>query len=532
MTIEIIPQGKRVFFLLADCALEEYSQYSLYRTLSILGPPPNSFGIRGNGHPGIFYFHRARRADGSEQPGTGYAIFIEGEVNWRYTKVEKYEGSEFPGKIALKLESEDDLSQLRYHCTQKEFERTPNYWEALRFLIEASLPHLPQPRGGYPNWKEIALACADDIFFKGERDDFFITVGEGADRVRGLRAYVRGTSTYWEPRGDRSNIELLAQLDVAFPLARLTKEDEDFSRFKTQLDSLVQLIKRFYDPKRKVFFNGFPRKGADSRAYTNVGPSAFEDTWYYMENLIKVLELVKLTGDEQLRSSAGEALDYAVNLTRRLHYHYPLFCVVEDAQAVGSGTNYSVLGMYAYALLLGYELFERPGYLEEASKAIVTLYELQKPSPLEIIYHEPQQLAYTAAAAHRLGAIKGEAAFFEMRDDFLRAQLRMMYWGGETAGMFQACAGILYPAPKENVESILPWLEFLGETPLPLKQIINLQRIGNIRFISGSEPGPNIPWENLPTREFDYQGIGKELYGSGEILWMAVIERVLEGTGP
>jgi hypothetical protein len=76
----------------------------------------------------------------------------------------------------------------------------------------------------------------------------------------------------------------------------------------------------------------------------------------------------------------------------------------------------------------------------------------------------PQQLGFAAAAAALVYEQTREPVAALWAVDFLATQLRMVYWddrsprGEPLVGMFQACASLLYPAFKENVEALLPIL--------------------------------------------------------------------------
>jgi hypothetical protein len=122
----------------------------------------------------------------------------------------------------------------------------------------------------------------------------------------------------------------------------------------------------------------------------------------------------------------------------------------------------------------------------------------------------------------------------------------MLYWdedpeaernGYAVRGMFEACASILYPAFKENIEAILPWTVLLrsgrGPTELLLK-VMNLIRIHSFAFFDPLQrrpqggPAPWIPYENLGTSELPGTGsIGREVYGAGEALWAYLLFEAL-----
>jgi hypothetical protein len=113
----------------------------------------------------------------------------------------------------------------------------------------------------------------------------------------------------------------------------------------------------------------------------------------------------------------------------------------------------------------------------------------------------------------------------------------MFYWYSDPSqkdhdvrGMVQAAASILYPAFKENVEAILAWIGILkrGIVLEGMLRFMDQQRRNNFYFFqdcSGDRsrtPMAYIPFENLGTLELGGQTgkVGKEIYGSGESLWM------------
>jgi hypothetical protein len=166
--------------------------------------------------------------------------------------------------------------------------------------------------------------------------------------------------------------------------------------------------------------------------------------------------------------------------------------------------------------------------LDEAEQALTTLIR----APLQLLYHEPQELAFAALAAAMLPELGLNPRWTARARDLLHAQLRMAYWvedplatrsGYQVRGGFQACAGLLYPAFKENVESILPWTGVLRRLDLDplLLTFMDLQRRHNRSFFA---PGAHIPFEDLGTLELGpgVGRLGQEIYGAGEVFWSAL----------
>lgn len=94
-----------------------------------------------------------------------------------------------------------------------------------------------------------------------------------------------------------------------------------------------------------------------------------------------------------------------------------------------------------------------------------------------------------------------------------------------------------YPAFKENVEAILPWTGIMkrGLVFEALLRFMDQQRRNNFSFFqecSGNRQGipmAFVPYENLGTLELGGQtgNVGKEIYGSGESVWMYLMFEAL-----
>jgi len=190
-------------------------------------------------------------------------------------------------------------------------------------------------------------------------------------------------------------------------------------------------------------------------------------------------------------------------------------------------------GLYAWAALLAHRLTGDEHYRDEARRAIEVLCTV----PSSRLFHEPQELAYGALAAAELG-LRDEATYL------LYEELRMFYWYSDPSqkshdvrGMVQAAASILYPAFKENVEAILPWTGVMkrGLVFEALLRFMDQQRRNNFSFFqecSGNRQGipmAFVPYENLGTLELGGQtgNVGKEIYGSGESVWMYLMFEAL-----
>jgi len=220
-------------------------------------------------------------------------------------------------------------------------------------------------------------------------------------------------------------------------------------------------------------------------------------------------------------------------MAHEYEYLFPIYYEVSTLQAQGAGTNYAVGGLYAWAALIASRLTGEEHYREEAKRAIRVLCTVTA----ELLFHEPQELAYGALAAAELG-------LHEQANYLLYEQLRMFYWYSDPSqkthdirGMVQAAASILYPAFKENVEAILPWTGIMkrGIVIEGLLRFMDQQRRNNFSFFEKCSEDRHsvamafIPFENLGTLELGGQtgNVGKEIYGAGECIWMYLMFEAL-----
>jgi hypothetical protein len=336
----------------------------------------------------------------------------------------------------------------------------------------------------------------------------------------GLRAYVKASSQLWKDSPD--NFELMTIADVLWPSLLYLRLHPSAS-FQRECDDLLADLPAFYHPDTHSISNDLARH-KDERA----------DSWYPFENsLIKYPMIGFLTGSTEITDHFLDAFRTAQKMAAQYNYLFPIYYQVASLQAEGSGTNYAVGGLYGWAAILANKLTGDQQYLEEARRAIRVLYTV----PSERLFHEPQELAYGALAAAELGMMR-EAEYL------LYQQLRMFYWYSDRSqkshdirGMVQAAASILYPAFKENVESILPWTGVMkrGIVFEGLLRFMDQQRRYNFYFFEDCSSSHKkvssafIPFENLGTLELAGMtgNVGKEIYGAGESLWMYLMFEAL-----
>ncbi len=407
-----------------------------------------------------------------------------------------------------------------YYLSQRSLKGLITEREAVSRWMEALLPvfqeNLAWPKCS-TTWKQFAAGAVQDL---QQEDVARVSVNDH----RGLRAYAKASSELWHETGE--NFELMTMADVLWPSLLYLKVHPE-APYQLEVNELLESMPLFYHPDTQSISNDFIR-GGDEVA----------DLWYPFENsLIKYPAIGALSRSKTLTDNFLHAYETAIRLAHHYNYLFPIYFHTSNFDQSGAGTNYAVGGLYAWGGVNAHRLTGDAKYLEEARRAVDVLTTVRAAS----LFHEPQELAYGALAAAELG-IPDAARYL------LYQQLRLLYWytdpsqeAHDIRGMFQACASILYPAFKENVEAILPWTGVLkrGVMVEGLLPILDQQRRNNFYYFDAcheaAEQHPMlhfIPYENLGTLELGGQTgvVGKEIYGSGEVLWMYLMFEALGTT--
>jgi hypothetical protein len=388
--------------------------------------------------------------------------------------------------------------------------------EAVKRWMSALLPLFDERLDWPPcsaSWKKFAESTVEDLQNQ-------VAVQAEVNGHRGLRAYVKDSSKIWQESGQ--SFELMTVADVLWPSLLYLKLHSS-SEYDAECKELLADLPGFYNPDTQSISNDYIRK-----------PNERADSWYPFENgLVKYPTIGMLSGSQEITDKFLDAFRTAEQFAHRYNYLFPIYYQVASLQAEGAGTNYAIGGLYAWGAILAHRLTGDEHYLDEARRAIQVLYTV----PADRLFHEPQELAYGALAAAELG-MKSEATYL------LFQQLRMFYWYSDPSqkshsvrGMVQAAASILYPAFKENVESILPWTGLMkrGVVMEGMLRFMDQQRRNNFFFFencAGRSKNTSmafIPFENLGTLELGGQtgNVGKEIYGAGECLWMYLMFEAL-----
>lgn len=504
-------------------------QAHTWRQTVLRGPTTNQQGLGGNDLPACYlYDHESGVETICFYPPESFAWAAQRFYEFTAREVLQYRPAARYG-LGLTANSpqspfvfEPGTYQFRYWFTQALRSTIPTAWEAQKSLIDAIAPLLdviPRPSQHPVNWADIAQNTVDDL----HDEACWTTVGG----VTGLRAYVRGSSAV--NRDHARGFELMTQLDVLWPML-MWRAATSSIKADSVIERLLATLPHFDRPDQHFVANGYPARLGDT----------FMDTWYFLENaLIKLGWVAYLTGEASLKSMFKSALGGAKTLFDNTSGLFPLFADASDWAPRQSVLNAGVGGLYAAGCVIAAQLMNDRTYLDQAAAALKILHNL----PPQMLTHEPQQLTFSAAAARYLAANGYGESWRQVAADFVRLSLRMGYWGSDPAvpfydprGMFQACASLGYPAYKENIETLLAWPELLSDhnATLPVNLMAafaNLQRAHNTAFFDPWLPAefrrgpcPHVPYEDLATSEFPHTAtLGKELYGTGEVFWSALL---------
>jgi hypothetical protein len=524
--VEPLAAAPELVLWLGPLSVMDERQSLTWRQTLLAGPTVNGQRLHGNDLPAAYFYDPTRQAETcvyvpASEMGWADLRFLSYHCDLRLDYLGGRYGIGLIGDgVARTLAA--GAHRFVWYVRQRHRAAQPTQWEAQRVLIAELAQLLPRSDTPAPDWGAVAAGTLADLL------DTEVTqiVLEGR---AGHSAYVRGTSRVWSEYQQPERVELMTHADLVPPLALYLKLHPN-ANAEAHLAALIETLPLFYRPDMHFVSNVFP-----PHAEEMVG-----DLWYFFENaLIKLPWVAAITGNAQLKDMFFDALASATKLARRVRYLFPLFVDHAENEPIGSATNYSVGGLYAYGHMLAYALGAGDAHRDEARAALATMHAL----PIDRLWHEPQQLGFAAAAAALVYEQTHEPVAASWAVDFLTAQLRMVYWddrsprGEPLVGMFQACASLLYPAFKENVEALLPWPHLLrvglGDATLMLR-VLDAQRRHNRAFFDTLRDGteqrcPYIPYENLGTVELPEAGqIGKEIYGAGEVFWLYLL---LEGLG-
>lgn len=125
---------------------------------------------------------------------------------------------------------------------------------------------------------------------------------------------------------------------------------------------------RFFDRRLGTIRRYLPNVGSDKDADA-------VDSWYLFHPLLNLGRLA-IDGDRKARRLFLGSLDYAIRSAHHFAYEWPIqykvddFSVIEETAGADGRGQTDVAGVYAWVMLLAYELTEEARFLDEARAAI------------------------------------------------------------------------------------------------------------------------------------------------------------------
>jgi hypothetical protein len=387
--------------------------------------------------------------------------------------------------------------------------------------VYADLPSIVLPAA---NWQALAAKSAADLMDPANIDTLH--------GMRYLKSYVSDT---------RTAPELITQAGV---LAGVLAYEARY-HVRVPLDAMLEAnLSSFYDPDYHTVRNGLVQ-GHD--------PTAREESWYYIQNLISLLQATK-SGSVQAKKLLLDSVDAAITLAHANKYEFPQDFAFTDMNGAGSGTQPDVAGGYAWLMLGLYDLTGEPRYLDEAKASIAHV----AGKGFSLTY-ETQMTAYTAAAAQRLYVLTHDRAYY---NDALLALANLFH----TTRLWDCTYGLCKKGAGYHTlfgVNILPWGDYIamleqyetwlglrdyrmyaqGETPYILALVNGLLTAtpsilqyslppalpagavpahpGSYGFVSKNRLDWDIPVEDLREGEAQSGVIGQEIYGAGGTFMLA-----------
>ncbi|MCX7283732.1 MAG: hypothetical protein NTX28_06770, partial [Novosphingobium sp.] len=171
-------------------------------------------------------------------------------------------------------------------------------------------------------------------------------------------------------------------------------------------------LRKFYDPGLKTLRRYLPNVGKDK-------DKDAVDSWYLYHPL-RNLGQRALAGDKRAERLFRQSIDFAIRAARHFDYKWPIQYDVKDFSVItqarddeGLGQT-DVGGIYAYVMLLAFELTDEKRFLEEARRAI----KAAKGMRFELNY-QANLTAWGAAACMRLWRIDNDPAFLAQASVYL-----------------------------------------------------------------------------------------------------------------
>lgn len=483
-----------------------------------------------------------------------------------------------------------------FYISQEYREKRPNLWEAVELLITKCftlLPsHIPFPQKNL-SWTQFAYGCIKDLmkekfcWIDSKSPKYFAYVMDEAENKRR------------EAIGRTDIFETMTLLSVLPPWILNLQINPDKNQEK-HVKATCKTIDYFIDPNTKFLYNNIIYSPEGNHQIIRPTKLSIGDSWYFFEPILRygwLIRFLPMISDDEgphyqtFKIMAEKSIEFVKKHEYEITAFYdpftlkPLDEVLKDnlvrkqkmMEIWGRkdiiwkqrAKNYACLALFIYIMIQAFYLSQESQFLEEAKIAAKKMIQF---SPDQLFW-EPFELAYGVAGLAELGRITENYEFLSQAKRLLLNELRMFYWYNDPSfgwkdkrnnlGLPMACIGIRYPAMKENVESIYPWLIFIkiaflaGKTQListGIMKFFNLIRINSFYFFSKvlpkeliypprrNSPCSFIPFEDLemletPPHFSDSQErtpkgqrtgtLGREIYGAGEVILLYLMFEAL-----
>ena len=198
--------------------------------------------------------------------------------------------------------------------------------------------------------------------------------------------------TYVRPYNDAEYPDSMTQVTLVTAL----REWEPMHGEELPLTERLEAgIVRFYDPELGALRRYLPNVGEDKNRDE-------VDSWYLYYPLLGLARLGK-QGNDQARDLYLRSVDFAIKAAQHFKYRFPIkydinsFKVITEARGDGEHGQTDVAGLYAYVMLLGFEMTGEHRFVDEARAAMEAAEGLR----FDLNY-QANLTAWGAAAAMRL----------------------------------------------------------------------------------------------------------------------------------
>ncbi|MHA2096531.1 MAG: hypothetical protein ACW98F_18070 [Candidatus Hodarchaeales archaeon] len=481
-----------------------------------------------------------------------------------------------------------------YYFLQEYHEDPPTQWDLMENLIKHCFRLIPGstsfPKAGL-NWTDFSKGCINDLmkekycWIDPNFPKYFAYVMDDAERKRR------------EAIGKTNFFETMTLLSLLPPWMLYSSLDHNPVQ-ENHLRLMYKTLNHFVDPNSNFFHNNIYFDPSEGHIIIKATEHSIGDSWYFFEPILRlgwVIRLAPSLGVKQdyikvFRNMVERSTEFVQKHRYEITAFYDPFSLKplheildedehkdellknsygeEDIIWKKKAKNYACLGIHLYIVIEAYYLFQDSRYLEEATKSAKKLATF---SP-DTLFWEPFEIAYAVSGLAELANITKDNTYLELSKKYLFNELRMFYWYNDNSfdwkgkrsnlGLPMACIGIRYPAVKENVESVLPWLMYLKtalteskhDLPIGVLKFMNLIRINTFNFFSSvlpkefiypprrNSPCPFIPFEDLEmletphhfssSQEHSEKGtrtgtLGREIYGAGEIIYLYLMFEAL-----